>query len=178
MSRRVTIPEFQRILANLVPEIEKAMIKGLRSGALQLHRVVVSEIDAAQPFPAVDTGELRNSVDTELVRDGAIVSVKAPHAAIIEYGTRPFWPPLSPLIRWVERKRLGTPEEAEGIARAIQRKIAKVGIAPRHYFAAAWARALPMIQTEVLRELAGLGYGHVRGRGTMRRGNEGGQQGA
>lgn len=196
----VSITQFQRILVQMTPKIRDACIRGLRSGALILHRTVVIEIGQSTPYPAVDTGELRNSVDTEFTDQGAIVDVKAPHAAVMEHGARPFRPPLAPLIEWVKRKglargSLGTKprgtsrevwrsrEEAEAvrIARAVQRKIAKDGIAPRHYFAKAVVRANPMIRAEVDLELARLGYGTVRGggrsRGTVVGGNgEGGNR--
>lgn len=180
----VTIPQFQRILIAMTPEIRRACIRGLRGGALYLHRTVVVEIGESTPYPAVDTGELRNSVDTEFTDEGAIVDVKAPHAAVMEHGARPFTPPLAPLIEWAKRKGLargagrsmprGTSraarrdredQEAVRIARAVQRKIAKVGIAPRNYFAKAVARSTPVIRAEVDMELARLGYGTTRGGG-------------
>jgi hypothetical protein len=72
-----------------------------------MHRTVVSEISQTEPRPAVDTGELRNSVYTSQVPDGAIVSVDAPHAGVVEYGRRPGGrkPPLQPLIDWVRRHK-------------------------------------------------------------------------
>lgn len=177
--RQVTIPEFQRFLARMVPDVTRALVRGLRAGALILQRTVVIEIGQTSPRPAVDTGELRNSVQYVQRPDGAAVTVDAPHAAAIENGTRPFTPPLQPLIDWVRRKGIGRMEgpaprrgrrrwrsaqEASVIntARAIQMTIAKRGIAPRHYFARGWARALPLILAEADRELATLGYGRIR----------------
>lgn len=155
----VTIPEFTRFLARMTPEIRAACVRGLRGGALHLNRITINEIDNALPHPAVDTNELRNSVYTTFIHDGAIVSVQAPHAAFVEYGTRPHTPPLQPLLEWAERKGLGP-----GAARAVQRKIAAVGTAPRHYFTKAVERAKPIIREEILTELASIGFGTVRGR--------------
>jgi hypothetical protein len=159
----MTIPQFQRFLAALSPRIEAAIVRGLRSGGMWMKRTVVLEIGTAQPFPAVDRGALRNSVVYRPVSDGSVVSVDAPHAAIIEHGTRPFWPPLAPLVAWVRRKGFADARGAYAIARAVQRKIARDGIAPRHYFSKAWRRAVPMVEAEIAQELARLRVGQVRG---------------
>ncbi len=43
-------------------------------------------------------GELRESVHA----DGHVIVVDAPHAAAVNYGSRPHTPPLAPLIEWVK----------------------------------------------------------------------------
>lgn len=43
-------------------------------------------------------GELRESVHTE----GSLIVVDAPHAAAVNNGSRPHWPPLEPLVAWVK----------------------------------------------------------------------------
>lgn len=154
---RVNLDQFTRILVALSPKIEAAVIRGLRSGALRLQGMVVEEIDAASPYPAVDRGELRGSVEYATESDGAVVYVDAPHAAHLEYGTRPFWPPLAPIKRWVLRKGFAEDEEeAEGIARAVQRKIAEEGIEPRGYMAKAFQRVVPVVIQEVEKQLDGI----------------------
>lgn len=71
----------------------------------------------------------------------------ATYAGVIELGARPFYPPLQPLIEWVERKfgdltgmkryrgraSLSKANRARAlqIARAIQRKIGQRGLPPR-----------------------------------------------
>lgn len=42
--------------------------------------------------------ELRDSVH---VNDATVVA-DAPHAAPVEFGSRPHWPPIEPIIRWVK----------------------------------------------------------------------------
>lgn len=44
-------------------------------------------------------GELRNSVSAQ---DGHRIVADAPHAAPVETGSRPHWPPLAPLVKWVK----------------------------------------------------------------------------
>lgn len=43
-------------------------------------------------------GELRESVDV----DGTFIIVDAPHAAAVNFGSRPHTPPLEPLVAWVK----------------------------------------------------------------------------
>lgn len=152
---RVSLTEFEHRLTRFVPELRAAYLRGFRRAALRLERFTVEEIDSAEPYPAVDTGLLRRSVDTQFVPDGAIVTVDAPHAPMIEYGTRPFFPPIAPLAEWAMRKGLGSSaSEARSIAYLVARKIARDGIAPRGYFAKAWSRMQRDLRSDVLHELA------------------------
>lgn len=50
-----------------------------------------------------------------------------PYALPVELGTKPHYPPLEPLINWVEVKLDLVADEAESAARAIQRKIGRFG---------------------------------------------------
>ena len=138
---RVTLPRFAQVIAKMGPEMEGAVITGLQSAALDLDGRVLQEIDNAKPYPAVDRGELRNSRDVDNTPRGAVVAVKSPHAAIIEYGTRPFFPPTAPLAEWAKRKGLAnTDAEARSVAFLVARKISETGIAPRFYFTKAFRR--------------------------------------
>lgn len=135
MAYSVTIDQFAVILGKLDSKIEAAVVRGLRSAAMRLQGMVVHEIDQAEPHPAVDRGELRNSTRFERTDLGAILSMDAPHAGIMEYGARPFFPPTAPLAAWALRKGLADDEEeAEEVAFAIARHISQMGIEPRGYF--------------------------------------------
>lgn len=131
----VTIDQFARILTRLDDKIQRAVVRGLQSAAMKLQGLVVTEIDRAEPHPAVDRGELRNSTKYERTEFGAILSMTAPHAGIMEYGARPFFPPTEPLARWALRKGLADDEEeAQEVAYAIALHISQMGIEPRGYF--------------------------------------------
>lgn len=155
-SRAVTLPQFREILKELPEKFEQAAVRGLRSAALRLEGFAVEEITNAEPYPAVATGELARSVVTTRVDDGAIVKVEAPHGVFMEEGTRPHFPPLQPLEDWVRVKGFATDEAAvRRIAWAIAEKIARDGIAPRHFFAKAVRRLEQgqIIPTEIAREM-------------------------
>lgn len=146
----VTLDQFQRALIKLRPELEKKVVRGLRSAALRLQGRVVTEIDAAG---AVNSGILRASVKVRQTSDGAVVGVDAPYAAPIEEGTRPFTPPVMPLVRWAERKFGVDSGEAWRIARAVQAKFAREGIAPRYFFRWAVYRGRDDVREELAREI-------------------------
>ena len=51
-----------------------------------------------------DTGGTRDGWFALPTGDGAILSNDSPIAGILELGSRPHWPPLMPILRWVVRK--------------------------------------------------------------------------
>lgn len=159
MPRRVTLHQFLGRLRKLPEDLEDAVTKGLRSAAARGVGFVVEEIENAKPYPAVDRGELRSSARVEMVEGGARIEVDAPHAAIIEYGTRPFRPPVEPLAEWALRKGIADDEdEAMEIAWAIASKFAAEGIFPRGYFAKAMQRTFDIVAEEVAAELRRIGH--------------------
>ena len=155
MTRRISLSAFEARVLRFAPDLERAYVAGFRRAALRLERYAVEEIDSAEPHPAVDTRTLRGSVSTEFVSGGAIVSVDAPHAPMIEYGTRPFFPPVAPLVEWAKRKGFATTEEeAKGVAFAVAKAISQRGIEPRRFFSKAWERMRRELPSDIVRELA------------------------
>jgi hypothetical protein len=150
---QMTLAQFQKYLDSQPPKLKAAVVRGLRSAAQRGVGVVVEEIDKAEPYPAVNTGSLRQSARAENTEYGAAIVVDAPHAAPINNGTRPFYPPIGPLVVWAMRKFGVTENEAHKIARNVAKKIAEEGIEPRHFFEKAMARMDAIIEAEVGREL-------------------------
>jgi hypothetical protein len=142
MRKRVTMSAFMKRLQKLGGDLEKAVERGAHSAMLRLQTMVVQEIDSAAPHPAVDRAMLRNSVTVTRKPKSWWLGVTAPHAPMIEYGTRPFWPPLQPLIDWASRKGIGLEEGIDPVTmgRMIAHGIATHGIKPRRFMAKAWAR--------------------------------------
>lgn len=164
MAYKVTLDQFAKRAARLGGELEQAALRGLRSAGERMVGIVVEEInqpnpDEGVPHAPVDTGELQRSVKSTAVEGGAVVSVDAPHAPYMEFGTRPHYPPPEPIAEWAYRKGLAdSEEEAMEIARAICAHIARWGIFPRHYMARAVAtmKRRRVVHEEVVRELAKL----------------------
>jgi len=64
--------------------------------------------------------ELKDSITAQPHDRGAQISADAPHAAAVEVGSRPHFPPIEPLIRWVKLRGM------QGIT-----KRGKIRIAPK-----------------------------------------------
>lgn len=114
---------------------DEAVRRGLFKAAL------VGEAIVAAKTP-VDRGQLRNAWKVVPTPTGAELFNDAPHAGIVELGSRPHRPPFRPILEWVVRV-LGTGKksfedysEVEphlfGIAKAIVRKIEAEGTRPRY----------------------------------------------
>jgi hypothetical protein len=152
--RRLTLQQYADLLKDMPAEIEAAVLRGIKSAALRGVGVIVKHIDNAKPYPAVNSGELRNSVGVRFTPRTAVLTVSAMHAVFIDQGTRPHMPPIAPLIVWATRKFGLQPEQAEAVAWAVARKIARDGIEPRHFMAKAMAEIRgEVLPTEVTREL-------------------------
>lgn len=104
----------------VIDELETAMLSAL----------LYLEGQTAERTP-VNLGTLRrsytSSVSTFVDAVFGIMSSPVSYAMPIEMGTRPHFPPLEPLINWVEAKLGLVGDEAEGAARGIQRKIGRFG---------------------------------------------------
>ena len=97
------------------------------------HFGVAMAVKRTNEVGAVDSGHFKRSWKVSRNPDGASVTNDAPYASIIEFGRRPGAtpPPLAPILQWVLRKLSVEPEEAEGVARAIQMSIGRNGTPPR-----------------------------------------------
>ncbi len=49
-------------------------------------------------------GELKNSLKVTTKGGKVAIVADAPHAAPVETGSRPHWPPLAPLVAWVKKR--------------------------------------------------------------------------
>jgi hypothetical protein len=129
----------------------------------------IPDLVAASP---VDTGQYASSWNFTKTEQGAIIGNTAPHAPIIEHGARPFKPPIAPLLAWAHRVLRGTGAQrgqpltqkqasAEGksglsgysddewrLARGVQKKIERFGMAPRHILEKAIPGILENIKAE------------------------------
>jgi hypothetical protein len=165
MAYRIGIKKFSKKIREIGSEVEASIIKGLQSSAFRMAGLVAESIESAKPRAAVNTGELKRSIRTEMTAKGAIVSVDAPHAAWVEYGTRPHRPPLQPMEDWVKQKGIASdPKEIKQIARAIAESIAINGTKPRFYMKRAVGKLyrLKVLDQEIGRELDDLAIRRLR----------------
>ena len=86
----------------------------------------------------MDTGLYAASWDFTVEENAVVLGNYAPYAGVIEYGARPYTPPIGPLLAWAKRVT-GDPSQPPNyssrvwaLAKAVQAKIEAEGQAPRH----------------------------------------------
>jgi hypothetical protein len=132
----MTITTTQREYGSLLKRNEYAKIGRLDAATIEAARRGAQTL-ARKALPKF-TGRMRRATTVRVYqRPGANkgrsavlceITVNVPYAKAIELGTRPFTPPIAPLIAWVEGK-LGIPQpEATRVAYAIRHKIQTEGI--------------------------------------------------
>ena len=106
----------------------------------------------------VDTGEMASSWDYEEHSKGVDLGNYAPHSPIVEYGSRPFKPPIRPLLAWAKRvlKDASQPPKYSSdvwkLAKGTQKKIMKEGMAPKHIMEKTLPKILESIQEDMERK--------------------------
>lgn len=157
----ITTEGFERLdarLAQMTPNTARAMRTAMQTSVLEVEAGYRRNL---APFRL--TGRSMNSVQsaiagTGLVLEGSVGS-SAAWGRAFEVGRRPgSWPPLTPLIQWVQRRGLaaggrGRTNRTWAIARAVQRKIARRGIPAHPALIPAFEAALPGIRAR----FAGIG---------------------
>jgi hypothetical protein len=147
-TRRVDLKEFSRELKEFSHLHIDQLKKGITSG-------VAKSIPALVEASPVDTGLYAQSWQFTATEQAAIIGNNAPHAPIIEFGARPFTPPIKPLLEWAKRvlKDGSQPPhyspEVWALARGTQNKIAREGMRPRHIL----TNMLPQIIENIRSEL-------------------------
>lgn len=150
MTKVVNLSEFSGELGDWAKQyFEEARLVVLRA--------LIDAIPELVESSPVDTGLYAQSWDAQPTEQGAVIGNYAPHAPILEYGARPFTPPLAPLLAWAKRV-LEDPSQppnysdaVQGLARYTQKKIAREGIAPRHIMERAIPGILQRIEDEMRR---------------------------
>lgn len=111
--------------------ITDKVLEGLsRQLVLLMQRNIVEE-------DIVVTGMLLNSCEYRKGISGYEAGNTAPYAHYVEYGQPPHWPNYEAILDWVIRKKKETGEMAKRAAWRICRAIAKRGLKPRLFMAAA-----------------------------------------
>ena len=145
--------------------VESDLVAIAQETAMEGHSIVVEEITKSK---LVDSGALRNSVNVQPTAEGAILSVGALYAGVMEEGRRPGakLPPLDAIYTWVVRKGIakedsteerdenGMDEHVKSVAIAIQRTIAIAGIRGRHYFRRAMKKVKARLRENIKEKLA------------------------
>lgn len=155
MTYKVESAEALAMLERAPEKIGEAIARGLDLALALFHNLVVTNIQQphGQKPPAIAFGYLVNAIGTvhdEPLYGEVIVNPPADvYGAAVEYGTVPHFPPVAPLIRWVEKK-FGThlsAGEQKSVAYAIARTIAKRGTAGHFMFQRAFEQGRERAET-------------------------------
>lgn len=141
----------------VVDKVEKAIEKAAKRIALILERSTVEAIDQNNMNAS---GDLRKSIasDTERIAEGYLIRCFAGvnYSVFAHEGTRPHFPPIAPIIKWVEQKGIAgqysvkshrllknkqSMNEIKSVAWAIARSIAKKGTPGLKFFEIALTQA-------------------------------------
>jgi hypothetical protein len=145
---RVPLDNFAQVLKEFETKHIEDVKKGVASGVARS----IPELVRSSP---VDTGLYAQSWNFSANEERVILGNFAPHAPIIEFGARPFTPPLKPLLEWAKRvlKDSSQPPnyspEVQGLARYTQKKISQYGMQPRLIL----SNMLPKIIENIKQEL-------------------------
>ena len=129
--KTVNLKDFSKELKSF----NEASLKKQKEAAVKGIVASIPDLVAASP---VDTGQYAASWDFTVQEQSVILGNYAPYAAVIEYGTRPYTPPIGPLLAWAKRvlKDPSQPPDYSdrvwALAKSVQHKIETVGITPKH----------------------------------------------
>lgn len=110
--------------------VEKALTD---TAAHAINHVQTVAIPQAKPFPPILFGNYKRSWKI-LKRTSNSVEVGSdiPYAGVIEYGSRPHFPPVDAMRLWAKRKMGLSGKDAKNVAFLVSRAIAKHGTKPRY----------------------------------------------
>lgn len=116
-----------------------------------LFRAMVKMEELAKNKAPVDTGNLKNRIHLEPMQPGAstyVLSDGVEYGVYVEFGTKPHYVPITPLIGWAGRVLKG-----KELAFAVRAKIAKYGTPAQPFFRPALHEVqykwLPLIKEQV-----------------------------
>lgn len=151
-AKNVNLRDFARELG----DFNEAHIEVQRLAAVRGVASSVPDLVKASP---VDTGLYAQSWGFTATEESVILGNSAPHAPIIEYGARPFTPPIKPLLEWAKRVLQDSSQPPDysdrvwALARGTQKKIAANGMVPRKVM----ENMIPLIIENIRKEFTRLG---------------------
>jgi len=131
MTVKSNINTFDENMSRILAATESAILEGM----YLIERKVVEYF---QKNNINVTGYLRNSITSEVRREAykimGITGTNIKYAIFVHQGTRPHWPPVRPIKRWVIRKLGIRGKDVPKVTFLVRRKISKVGTKPKPFF--------------------------------------------
>jgi hypothetical protein len=148
MTTTIKLNDFAKVIQEMPGKTLEQVRKGTISG-------VAKSISGLVENSPVDTGLYAQSWNFTADEQSVVLGNTAPHAAIIEEGSRPFTPPIAPLLAWAKRvlKDSSQPPnyspEVWALAKGTQNKIAQNGMQPRKVLEGMLPTILENIRQEI-----------------------------
>lgn len=148
-------------MAKVVPlnqfskELEKYAEKSIETYRQTVVETLTEHMRVLIQNSPVDTGLFAQSWNLEVDEKRAILGNFAPHAPIIEFGARPFTPPIAPLLEWA-RRVLQQPEvnsHCWALAKYTQQKISEKGMEPKRILGDAIDEIISELQVKLKERL-------------------------
>lgn len=150
--------ELQRYLARF-PQIAQRELKAA------MQKSVVTIAREVKPLTPVGvSGELRNSIGSEVIQEGPTniigrvgSSIREAYPVVMEAGAKPHFPPPGNLELWVRRKLGVSTEDAPSVAFTVARAISRSGIKGRFMLKQGWEKSQARVNgffEEALRKIA------------------------
>jgi hypothetical protein len=142
-------------LEHFATELKEYNHVALQSQQAAVANAITHAVPLLVASSPVDTGLYAQSWDFTIDEHSAVLGNYAPYAPIIEFGARPFTPPLGPLLAWAKRVLQDPSQPPDyssrvwALALGTRNKIAEYGMKPQHIL----ENAIPAIIEEVKREL-------------------------
>jgi hypothetical protein len=141
-------------LAREIPRFGAALVQTQRNAVIMgLQRSIPMLVERSP----VDTGAYASSWDMTYDEKHAVIGNYAPYAPVIEYGARPFTPPIGPLLAWAKRV-LQDPSQPPDyspdvwrLAKGVQKKISEEGMEPKFVLTDSLDDIIDNIRAEFLR---------------------------
>ena len=157
MAIKVDLKDFPKVLKKYGNEMKSELRRATA-------KAVITSIPDIKKRSPVDTGEYVSSWDVRIDEKKVSLGNFAPHGPIIEYGARPFTPPLKPLLAWAKRVLRDPSQPPEyskevwQLARGVQGKIRREGMKPRHVL----SKEIPRITRKVIDEMERVNPRNIR----------------
>jgi len=136
-----------RLRAGMGPQAAQILEQAMARAAEHLRTVAFDQTPVGATAHLRDTIGAQVSVNSqEPVDVSGYVWWQAGYAPVVEFGSRPHWPPVGPLIHWAERKLHVPPGESYGVARRIQFAIARRGTRAQEFAQRSLLLAQPLIE--------------------------------
>jgi len=148
MAKRIKLSDFAGELRNFQVKSFSEIKQATKIGIFRS----LNDLIEASP---IDTGEYASSWDFTETEKSIILGNFAPHAAVIEFGARPFTPPIGPLLAWAKRILQDASQapdysnEVWALAIGVQNKIKEQGMMPRHILLNTIPKIIQNIITEI-----------------------------